>query len=232
MSVTKMLAKVLTNYDSQQSVGSKCRARRIAPLLSMIEGGFSKHGYINLLDVGGTEQYWSIVPRQFLDDYRVSITIVNLPGRQTQENHGPFTFVEADGCDLACFDDRSFHIAHSNSVVEHVGDWNRMMQFAQEISRVSEEYFVQTPNFWFPLEPHCMTPFFHWLPKSIRVWLVSRFALGHWRKGGTAEEATRTVDSSRLLSRRRLRELFDDAQIVTERFFFLPKSLIALRRSK
>jgi len=81
------------------------------------------------------------------------------------KDHGPFKFFEADGCNLAAFADHSFDIAHSNSVLEHVGSWARMVQFAKEVSRVSEKYFVQTPNYWFPIEPHFVTPFFQWFPK-------------------------------------------------------------------
>lgn len=229
MSLTSKLAKRLSNYDCQESVGSKLRAKRIAPLLKMIEQVSREHGSVNIIDVGGTEQYWIIVPRQYLDAHNVSITIVNLPGTTMPRDHGPFKFIGADACNLADFDDRSFHIAQSNSVVEHVGDWDRMVQFAKELSRVAGKYFVQTPNYWFPIEPHCMTPFFHWLPKPVRIWLVSNFKLGHWRKAASIDEAVRIVESARLLNKKMLQELFKDARIVTERLFWLPKSIIAIR---
>jgi hypothetical protein len=160
----------------------------------------------------------------------VNITLVNLPGTTKPDDHGPFTFREADACALTCFADKSFHIAHSNSVIEHVGDWQRMTQFAKEASRIPTKYFVQTPNYWFPIEPHCMTPFFHWLPKPMRVWLVAHFRLGHWRKAASTDEAVRIVESARLLNKTMLQELFRDGDIVTERFLGLPKSHIAIRR--
>jgi hypothetical protein len=219
-----------SNYDSQKSVGSKLRAKRIAPLLEMIEATFNEHGSVNVIDLGGTEKYWGIVPRQYLDEHNVNITIVNLPGTLKPKDHGPFKFVEADACDLAGFDDKSFHIAHSNSVVEHVGDWKRMVQFAKELSRVSQRCFVQTPNYWFPIEPHCMTPIFHWLPKSIRIWLVLHFQLGHWRKAASVDEAVQIVESARLLNRKMFQELFRDAHVLTERFFWLPNSFIAIKK--
>lgn len=230
MSITRTLAKALSNYDSRESLGSKLRAKRIAPLLEMIEDVCKEHGLVNIIDIGGTESYWSIVPRQYIDEHNVRITIVNLPTRVMPKDHGPFTFVGADGCDLAGFGDRSFHIGHANSVVEHVGDWERMVQFAKELSRISSKYFVQTPNYWFPIEPHCMTPFFHWLPRPIRIWLVLRFQLGNWRRAATVDEAVRTVESARLLNRKMFQELFKDAQILTERFFWLPKSFVAVKR--
>ncbi len=160
----------------------------------------------------------------------MNITIVNLPGIVKPNDHGLFKFVEADGCDLSRFDDKSFHIAHSNSVVEHVGDCERMVQFAKELSRVSQNYFVQTPNYWFPIEPHCMMPFFHWLPKPIRVWLVLHFQLGHWAKAGSIDQAVRTVKSARLLNKKMFQDLFKGAKVLTERLLWLPKSFIAVKK--
>jgi len=228
MSITRRLAGYLSDYGNRNSLGSRLRARRIAPLLYMIDQTFERHGFVKIVDVGGTETYWNIVPREYLAERRVEIVIVNLGA--PPEDGAPFRFVAADGCDLSCFEDNSFHIAHSNSVIEHVGDWSRMVRFASELSRVAEKYFVQTPNYWFPIEPHCMTPFFHWLPRPFRVWLVSRFQLGHWEKAASVDQAVRTVESARLLNRGMFRELFGGARIITERFFFLPKSLIAVRR--
>lgn len=230
MPITKRLAKAVSNYGNRKSIGSKFRANRITPLLNMIEAVFNEHGSVNILDIGGTDKYWNIVPRQYLDARNVHITIVNLPRSAMSKDYGPFKFFEADGCDLARFADKSFHIAHSNSVVEHVGDWERMVQFAKELSRVSQQYFVQTPNFWFPIEPHCMTPCFHWFPKPSRIWLVSHFELGHWRKAESIDEAARIVESARLLDKAMLQELFKDAHVLTERFFGLPKSLIAVKK--
>ena len=114
-------------------------------------------------------------------------------------------------------------------MVEHVGDWSRMVKFSNEIRRVAKYYFVQTPNYWFPIEPHCMTPFFHWLPKPIRVWLVLRFNLGNWRKADSIEEAMHIVESAHLLDKKMFQALFPDSTIFTERYFLFPKSLIAIK---
>jgi hypothetical protein len=231
MALTRTLDKWIANYNRQKSLVSNLRAKRIVHCLFMIEQVYSEHGYVNIIDVGGTEMYWNIVPQQYLDAHNVSMTIVNLRGTKMPEDHGMFKFIEADACDLSGFDDQSFHIAHSNSVVEHVGDWERMVQFAKEISRVADKYYVQTPNYWFPIEPHCMTPFFHWLPIPIRIWLISHFQIGHWRKAASIDYAVRILEDARLLNKKMLQELFKDARIVTERLFWLPKSFIAIRNS-
>ena len=229
MSISGKLTRKLTNYDSNQSIASRLRTKRILPLLSTIESVFNEHGKVNIIDIGGTEAYWNIVPRTFLEAHIVRITIINIPGTMNAKDHGPFRFLEGDGCNLSNFKDGSFHISHSNSVLEHVGDWSRMVEFSKELRRVSQHIFVQTPNYWFPIEPHCMTPFFHWLPKPVRVWLVLHFQLGHWERADSIDKAVRTVESARLLNRKMFHELFNDARIETERFYGLPKSFIAIK---
>lgn len=54
------------------------------------------------------------------------------------------------------FQDNEFDAVFSNSVIEHVGDYEAQRQMANEIMRVGKRYFVQTPNFYFPIEPHIL----------------------------------------------------------------------------
>jgi hypothetical protein len=184
---------------------------------------------VRILDVGGVREYWNIIPAGFLHEHRVEVTLVN-PGRDGRGHEEGFRFVEGDGCDLSMFGEGSFDIAHSNSVIEHVGDWEHVRRFAAELRRVAPRYFVQTPNFWFPIEPHCMTPFFHWLPKPTRIWLVRRFALGHWPRAATLDSAMRIEAEARLLNRKMMAHLFPDAEIHTEWFLLMPKSLVAIKK--
>lgn len=230
VSITHALARWLTNYDDQRSFGSRLRARRAAPLVAMIEAAAKEHGHVDIIDIDGAEFYWGIVPAEVLQRHRVSITIVNVAGYEIKADHGPFKFRSGDGCDLAGFANGSFHIAHSNSVIEHVGDWDRMVRFAAEVQRVAKRCFVQTPNYWFPIEPHFMSPFFHWLPKPMRVWLVLHLRLGHWKKADSVDEAVRIVESARLLNRRMFAALFPRAEITTERVLGFAKSFVAIKR--
>ena len=230
MKVFTSLKNYLIDYNSKSSMGSKFRTKRIAPMMNLIEAASIKYGSVNIIDIGGTELYWNIVSREFLDRHKVRITIANLPGPQLPVDHGPFIFVAADGCNLLAFDNDEFHIAHSNSVIEHVGDWGCKVKFAMELSRVAKQYFVQTPNYWFPIEPHCLFPFFHWLPIPIRVWLVLYLKLGNWERAVSIDEAVRIVESAALVDKKMFQALFKDAKIITERFFFLPKSFVAVKK--
>jgi hypothetical protein len=216
------------------ALGNRLRSKRIAPLLEMIDDVFARKGSVRIIDVGGTADYWNLVPAEFLDSRNVHITIVNFPGGARGEAATKrITHEYGDGCDLVAYRDKEFDISHSNSVLEHVGTWSKMSMFAKELSRVAEQYFVQTPNFWFPIEPHFMVPFFHWLPEPTRVWILRRFTLGgRWRLGANSiDEAVRLAESARLLSRAMFAELFGDAEIRAERFMLLTKSFVAIRRT-
>jgi SAM-dependent methyltransferase len=122
-------------------------------------------------------------------------------------------FVRGDARALP-FEPDSFDIAYSNSLLEHLDPADRP-RFAAEIRRVAGRYWVQTPNRYFPIEPHVLLPGLQFLPEQARRRL--------WRLG-----MPRTpYEPIELLSAADLRELFPDALILRERFAGLSKSVIA-----
>jgi ubiquinone/menaquinone biosynthesis C-methylase UbiE len=143
-----------------------------------------------------------------------------VPKKDTWLTHSNVQVGVADGTALPFADDE-FPIVFSNSVIEHVPK-DLQPAFAAEIRRVGRRYFVQTPNRYFPIEPHYQFPLFQFLPRSMQKWLNRHFSLG-WRRKGEWEDV-------RLLSARELRRLFPDAEIRRERLFGLTKSLMAVRR--
>lgn len=130
------------------------------------------------------------------------------------------TVAVADATKLP-YEDREFPLAFSSSVIEHIPK-ELQEAFASEIRRVSERYYVQTPNRWFPIEPHYQFPFFQFFPERLQRALNKRFTLG-WRKKGDWEEAN-------LLTAGDLRRLFPDGEIHREKLFGLTKSLMVVRR--
>lgn len=119
------------------------------------------------------------------------------------------------------FADGEFPLVFSSSVIEHIPK-ELQPRFAEEIRRVARRYFVQTPNRWFPIEPHYQFPLFHFLPERVQRALNRRFTLG-WREKGHWEETN-------LLSASDLRRLFPDGEIHRERVLGLTKSLMVVRR--
>src|SRR5262245_51092863 len=74
------------------------------------------------------------------------------------------TTVQADGRELP-FADGQFDLGFSNAVLEHVaGGRDEQRRFLSELCRVAGRVFVTTPNRFFPVDPHSLLPFVHWLP--------------------------------------------------------------------
>jgi 2-polyprenyl-3-methyl-5-hydroxy-6-metoxy-1,4-benzoquinol methylase len=127
---------------------------------------------------------------------------------------------------MSQFRPKEFDFVFSNSVIEHVGSYADQSRMAKEIERVGKRYFVQTPNFYFPIEPHFVFPAFHWLPITIRVWLITHFNLGWYSKFSDVQSASAEVRSIRLLKKREFVRLFPDSKLFEERFFGLTKSFV------
>ncbi|HEX4518227.1 MAG TPA: methyltransferase domain-containing protein [Gaiellaceae bacterium] len=78
------------------------------------------------------------------------------------------TVVRADGRELP-FADGQFDLGFSNAVVEHVaGGREGQRLFISELCRVAGRVFVTTPNRLYPVDPHSLLPFVHWLPDGER----------------------------------------------------------------
>jgi len=178
-----------------------------------------------ILDVGGTPANWALL------DVRPHVTMLNLP-RAMESGDSGLTWIFADGLELP-FRDRSFDVVFSNSVIEHVGGPPRQEQFAREIARVGVRYFVQTPNRWFPVEHHLLTPLIHFLPRRWQRRLVDKFTIWEWiarpRPDQRAFFLEHYLRDIRLLDSRAMRRLFPGARIIRERFLGLTKSLIAVK---
>jgi hypothetical protein len=204
------------------------RQRRFVHIESIIRRIHREKGTCSIIDVGGREEYWSPILAT-LADCGAKVTIVNL--EKTQPVSGQhFEFVYGDVRDLSMHTRGQFDFAHSNSLIEHVGRWPDMKRCADEIRRVGESYYVQTPYFWFPLEPHFRVPLFHWLPEQIRAKIIMYFKVGYFNRAQSMDHAMRDVQSACLLDRSQMRALFPDADVSFERVAGLPKSLMAIRR--
>jgi hypothetical protein len=177
-----------------------------------------------ILDVGGYYYCWHDSGVDVKVVETVNLTYVEPPSGTTP----PVKALVGNGCALP-FPDKSYPIVFSNSVIEHVGDWEDQKRFANEARRVGEKLWIQTPAFAFPLEPHCLAPFIHWFPWCIRRFLLRMTPVAFLGRLPW-EEFYRIMKSTRILTKREFRALFPDCEIITERVFgFIPKSYIACR---
>jgi methyltransferase family protein len=175
---------------------------------------------VRVLDIGGTPQTW-IGESEGHAQFPVTLINIRSNGRIDTDR---FTSMEGDATELP-FPDNAFDIVFSNSVIEHVGTWERQQAFAREACRVARKLWVQTPARSFPIEAHLLAPYIQYLPKSMQHRIV------RWTPRGllTPDVVHEIVDEVRLLTYREVKILFPDCRILRERLFGLTKSYIAVR---
>ena len=206
--------------------GNRFRQKRLNRFLSLVDEIVAVNKTCRIVDVGGKVAYW-LALEPFWRDRKCHITLVDLESELVPDER--FSSIAGDACNLRQFSDSHFDLVHSNSVIEHVGLWRDQCRMAQEIRRLAPRYFVQTPNYWFPVEPHLRVPVIHWLPQPWRIAIVMRRACGFYERARTCSEARQILDDAHLLDAHAMAELFPDALIERERFAGFTKSLIAVR---
>jgi hypothetical protein len=223
-----MLSSQTDPYDNPQSLESRFRRARFARVQALIDQCLAEMGRCRILDIGGTEQYWRIAGDAIAKP-GIRITLSNLEAVPVA-NAAVFESVAGNACEMADTDDMCFDLVHSNSVIEHVGDWQAMRKMAANVRRLAPNYYVQTPYFWFPVEPHFRSVGFHWLPEQMRYRRIMARANGFRDKQDSVDAAMRQVQSCVLLDKGQMRELFPDAELHDERVMgLMTKSLMAVR---
>lgn len=217
------------------SFASRFRRRRFETILGLIRPMLEDKERLRVLDIGGRRDYWELLPPEIAP--RLEILILNNEDVELETGAKPddgldVAYVLGDACDMPQYPDASFDLAHSNSVIEHVGAMRNMARMADETRRVARAYYVQTPYLWFPIEPHYGVPFFHWLPAPTRARLGWKHKIGWRAQMPTYRDSLALADHTTLVDKTLMRELFPDAEHRHERFALMTKSLIALRRAE
>ena len=184
---------------------------------------FKPDAATQILDVGGYAYDWERLP------ITSPVTLVNIsypPGAQTSS--GRFTSELGDGRQLR-FGDRSFDIAYSNSMIEHLGTFADQQRMAAEIRRVGKQIYVQTPNRWFFVEPHFLAVFVHYLPWSIARHILRFFSLRAFLRKGDNVDLKELALELRYISFKEMKALFPDCEIHREKLLGMTKSFIAVR---
>lgn len=218
----------LQDMTSGNSLSAYFRRARAAHVIDLIDRTFAEKGRCHIADLGGELTYWTLLfDREFLEARNVQISLIN--PMHIAVNDPLFTAIVGDACGLHEYDDLSFDLVHSNSVIEHVGDWARVEAFSRECRRLAPRYYVQTPYYWFPIEPHFSSPFFHWRSENARAKMLLKRDIGFFKRAETIGGAMREIQYCRLLDKVQFTHLFPDARHIDEKIAFLTKSLIAIR---
>lgn len=119
-----------------------------------------------ILDLGGSVHFWEKVG---IDPAKHDITLLNVAAdgqsTNTKGEDVAARIILYDGVTIP-WPEGYFDWVLCNSVIEYVQPQQRQ-RFCSEIHRVGRRLVVQTPAFAFPIEPHFVMPFLHWLPRSV-----------------------------------------------------------------
>lgn len=202
--------------ENKHSLGNKFREKRFSFFLKKIN---KLPKPVCILDVGGKTNFWE--NRDLGGNLNFKITIINI--EKEISNYSNIDFVTGNATDLSQFNDKSFDIVHSNSVIEHLYNFNNQSKMASEIIRVGQKYIVQTPNKYFFLEPHYLLPFFQFIPDKLKYLILTKTKLSRLKKWDK-NFAKQYIKEIRLLSLKEMKELFPNSKIYFEKFLGMNKS--------
>ena len=174
---------------------------------------------VSILDVGGKINFWENRGLAGNNDYE--IIIVNI--EKETSKYSNINYEIGDATDLSQFNDKSYDVVHSNSVIEHLYNFENQKKMASEIIRVGKKYIVQTPNKYFFLEPHYLLPFFDIIPKKLKYFILTKTKLSRLKKWDK-KFASQYIEEIRLLSEKEMKTLFPKSKIYFEKFFGMNKS--------
>ena len=182
---------------------------------------------VQVLDIGGRAEYWNNLPECAIA--RISIT--NLEASELDLSTAPrwltFDSLVCDATAMPQFADGQFDLVHSNSVIEHVSAFDRILAMAAECRRVGRAGWIQTPAYEFPIDPHFRLPFIHWLGAASRARYMT--VRRHYRLKPLAERRI-YCDWINMMTRREFASVFPGCDLWTERLI-LPKSYVATWRA-
>lgn len=213
------ILKRIANNSFPDALGTRLRKKRHAFFVELLR---SIPRPVKILDLGGTELYWKTM--EFPESDHYEIVLLNLEKQEITSKY--IKSIAGDATNMEEIVDQSIDVVFSNSVIEHVGDLDAQSRMAREVARIGKRYFIQTPNYWFPMEPHFLMPGFQWLPVALRIWLVRHYSLGWHSRVEEIEQARYLVNHTCLLTKKEFQSLFPKANLYEEKIFGMTKSFI------
>ncbi len=216
------ISNLFSPSDNPDSLGAKFRNQRQKDFEDLFFLNFSKNDPIRILDVGGASYFWDNSSLPSLPN--IEIVLINL--RQEKTTHPNIKSVVGDATNMSEFEENSFDLVFSNSVIEHLYTWENQQKMANEIRRVGKRHFIQTPNRTFPIEAHYAIPFAQYLPQSLLYFLLTKTKLSRLQKWDP-RDAQQYLDEIRLLDQNEMKRLFPDSNMYLEKFMGMIKSISA-----
>lgn len=218
----QFIRHLFASSDHPHSLGAKFRKQRLAKFEKLFFRNFRLEKPIHILDVGGTDYFWK--QSQIPQIPNLTITLLNL--HQEHPKHPHIQSVIGDATHMPEFEDGSFDLVFSNSVIEHLYTYENQEKMAKEIQRVGKKYFIQTPNKYFPIEAHYAVPFAQYLPDRLLFSLLTKTPISRLKRWEPSQ-AEQYIKEIRLLNEKEMKELFPSGKILKEKVGGLTKSLTA-----
>jgi hypothetical protein len=173
---------------------------------------------MKVLDLGGTASAWQLCPES-----PAHLTLLNIFDQDAADAQA----VVGDACEPpAWLLAERFDLIYSNSVIEHVGGHHRREQFAEAVHSLGTHHWIQTPNRYFPIEPHFLCPGLQYLPLPVGMRVARLWPVGHYAHA-SSKAAAQKLQCIELLGMTQMRYYFPRSEILREQVGPVAKSLIA-----
>ena len=205
--------------EKKESLGNQFRNKRFKFFFNKIK---KLKKPVTILDIGGKINYWENRNLAGNNDYQITLLNIDLE----HSLYSNIKTIKGNATEMGELEDNSYDLTHSNSVIEHLYDFENQSKMALEVQRVGKKYLIQTPNKYFFLEPHYLLPFFQFLPNSLKYFILTKTKLSRLKKWDQ-EFAKQYIEEIRLLSEKEMKILFPKSKIYYEKFFGMNKSFTA-----
>jgi len=147
-----------------------------------------------ILDVGVADKEYSPYDN-YLEKkypYQSRITALSIQNVSEFNKRYPLVTTVIYGGGRFPFEDKEFSVIHSNAVIEHVGNYEKQLDFINEIARCGSQFYFSTPAKEFLIEIHTNFPVIHWFPKQIFDFLATKLGK-KWAAGDYMNLLSKTL---------------------------------------
>ncbi len=208
--------KIFKSSEDKESLGNYFRTKRFDFFLHRIK---PMNKPISILDLGGKVNFWE--NRGLTGNNNFKITVLNIQSEIS--DYSNIKTINGNVLKLKDFKENSFDIVFSNSVIEHLYNFENQKKMAHEVLRIGKNHIIQTPNKYFFIEPHYMIPFFQFLPKKIQFKILTKTRFSRLKKWDE-QFARDYTEEIRLMTQKELKEIFPKSNIFYEKFLGMTKS--------
>lgn len=195
---------------------------------------------IKILDLGGGDG--TLIASTAPKCKNIYVADISTKDLLRAEKRYGYKTIQLDETGILPFEKGAFDVIFCSSVIEHVtvdknmmynfktnksfkeAAFRRQQLFANEIRSKCDNYFVQTPYKYFFIESHTWLPgIIVFCPRMLQINIINFFNK-FWPK--------KTEPDWNLLTKKEMQKLFPEANIISEKSFFMTKSLVAVHSLK